>query len=69
MEIYFSILQRKLLQPNDFQSTTELAHALNQFERHYNEVAQPFDWKFTHEDLATLLARLAKREPALRLAA
>ena len=69
VEIYFSILQRKLLQPNDFQSTADLARALNQFERHYNEIAQPFDWSFTSDDLAALLARLAKREPQLQLAA
>ena len=69
VEIYFSIVQRKLLQPNDFNSTAELACALNEFERHHNEIAQPFDWRFTRDDLADLLARLAKHEPALQLAA
>ena len=47
VEIYHSIIQRKLLDPNDFESTAELARALNDFERRYNEVAQPFDWTFT----------------------
>jgi hypothetical protein len=44
VEIYHSIIQRKLLEPNDFQSTAELARALNDFERHYNKIAQPFQW-------------------------
>jgi hypothetical protein len=69
VEIYFSIVQRKLLQPNDFESTAELARALNEFEHHYNQIAQPFDWNFTRTDLAALLARLAEREPGLQLAA
>jgi len=69
VELYFSILQRKLLQPNDFESTAELACALNRFERHYNEIAEPFDWKFTREDLVALLALLAERDPELQLAA
>ncbi|MET0762855.1 MAG: IS630 family transposase [Thermoleophilaceae bacterium] len=69
VEIYFSIVQRKLLQPNEFQSTADLARALNRFERHYNEIAEPFDWNFTRGDLAELLARLAEREPEVNLAA
>jgi DDE superfamily endonuclease len=58
VEIYHSIIQRKLLEPNDFQSTAELAHALNDFERHYNQVAHPFQWNFTRRNLADLLDRL-----------
>ena len=63
------IVQRKLLQPNDFDSTAQLARSLNEFERHYNELAEPFDWNFTSSDLADLLARLAAYEPTLSLAA
>jgi len=44
VEIHHSIVQRKLLAPNDFASTAELARALNGFERHYNEIAKPFEW-------------------------
>ncbi len=61
VEIYHSIIQRKLLEPNDFQSTAELACALNEFERRYNEIAQPFHWNFTRQDLAELLGRLDYR--------
>jgi hypothetical protein len=72
VEIYHSIIQRKLLDPNNFQSTAELALALNEFERRYNEIAKPFDWNFTRQDLAELLGRLDDRqsqEPPLALAA
>ena len=69
IEIVFSIIQRKLLQPNDFQSTAQLARALNQFERFYNQVAEPFEWTFTSSDLAELLDRLSAHEPHLKLAA
>jgi hypothetical protein len=71
VEIYHSIIQRKLLDPNDFASTAELARALNDFERRYNEIAEPFDWTFTRNDLADLLARLDEHQhnPPLALAA
>jgi hypothetical protein len=62
VEIYHSIIQRKLLDPNDFESTAELARALNAFEHHCNQIAEPFAWDFTRQDLAELLARLD--EPA-----
>ncbi|MCA1681015.1 MAG: IS630 family transposase [Actinobacteria bacterium] len=69
VEIYFSIVQRKLLQPNHFEDTAELARALNDFEHHYNEIAKPFDWRFTADNLAELMKRLTAREPQLQLAA
>jgi hypothetical protein len=62
-EIYHSILQRKLLNPNDFETTAQHARALNHFERHYNEIAQPFEWNFTRDKLAALLDRLDKQQP------
>ena len=57
-EIYHSIIQRKVLAPNDFADTAEVARTLNAFERHYNEVATPFEWNFTRQDLAELLDRI-----------
>jgi len=69
IEIYFSIVQRKVLEPNDFQSLPELARTLNAFEYLRNEIAEPFDWRFTRDDLAELLNRLAAHEPQLQLAA
>lgn len=58
IEIYFSIIQRKVVTPNDFQSLADLADRLHRFEEHYQSVAQPFEWKFTRRDLLRLLARL-----------
>jgi hypothetical protein len=73
VEIYHSIIQRKVLDPNDFESTAEIARSLNDFERRYNEIARPFAWDFTRQDLVELLARLDQPEqepqPQLSLAA
>ncbi|MGH9027722.1 MAG: transposase [Acidimicrobiia bacterium] len=68
-EIFFSILQRKVLNPNDYEDLNVLARTLNEFERHWNAVAEPFDWHFTRDDLAALMDRLSVHEPWLRLAA
>ena len=58
VEIYFSILQRKVLTPNDFTSLSALAQRLHDFERHYESLARPFQWTFTRDDLHILLDRL-----------
>jgi hypothetical protein len=67
IEIYFSIVQRKVLTPNDFADLTHVARRLNDFERHYNQLAEPFGWNFTRDKLNDLIARLAS--PKLSLAA
>jgi hypothetical protein len=61
IEIYFSIIQRKVLTPNDFPNLEALADRLEQFERHYEAIAKPFEWKFTREDLTNLIQRLDRR--------
>jgi hypothetical protein len=58
VEIYFSIVQRKVLTPNDFTSLADLERRLLAFQRHYEAVARPFEWTFTRRDLARLLAKL-----------
>jgi hypothetical protein len=58
IEIYFSIIQRKVLTPNDFTSLEMLADRLERFERHYEVIAKPFEWKFTRGDLGRLVQRL-----------
>jgi hypothetical protein len=58
VEIYFSILQRKVLTPNDFRSLTQLKDRLISFQEHYETVARPFQWKFTRRDLSQLLSKL-----------
>src|SRR5215207_9522836 len=69
IEIYFSILQRKALTPNDFADLDALTARIMAFEQHYRHIAAPFQWTFTRAKLDTLLTRLADREPRLRLAA
>jgi hypothetical protein len=59
IEIYFSIVQRKVLTPNDFASLAEVEDRLLRFQDHYQRAATPFQWTFTRQDLAALLANLA----------
>lgn len=68
VEIYFSIVQRKVLTPNDFTDLAELQQRLYAFQQRYERTARPFQWKFTRHDLDRLLRRLAEL-PQLRLAA
>lgn len=59
IEIFFSILQRKVLTPSDSASLTELGERILSFQAEYGNLASPFEWKFTRDDLAGLLRRLA----------
>jgi hypothetical protein len=70
-EIYHSIIQRTVLAPNDFENTAEVARTLTEFEHDYIQIAKPFDWNFTRQDLANLLDRLDQRhrDPPVTLAA
>jgi hypothetical protein len=62
IEIYFSIIQRKVLTPNDFADLGEVENRLLAFQHRYQQTAQPFEWKFTRTDLAALLNRLAQHD-------
>lgn len=62
VEIYFSVLQRKVVSPNDFTDLIEIEHRLGEFEKRYNATATPFDWKFTRNDLHDLLDRISQHE-------
>jgi hypothetical protein len=55
IEIYFSVLQRKVLTPNDFRSLEELRDRLLRFQHEYEQIIKPFKWKFTRHDLTVLL--------------
>jgi hypothetical protein len=59
VEIYFSVIQRKVLSPNDFADLGEVEERLLAFERRYEQSAAPFEWKFTRSDLALLMKKLA----------
>jgi hypothetical protein len=58
IEVYFSIVQRKVLTPNDFPSLRAVADRLLAFQDHYAQAATPFEWKFTKADLRKLMERL-----------
>ncbi len=62
VEIYFSIVQRKVLVPNDSLSLDELGARILDFQARYEESAVPFEWKFTRRDLSKLLRRIAAHE-------
>jgi transposase len=61
-EIYFSVVQRKVVTPNDFTDTDQIRQRLAAFEIRYNAVATPFDWRFTRHNLNDLLDRLTAHE-------
>jgi hypothetical protein len=69
IELYFSIVQRKALTPNDFASLAALEERLLAFGSHYRQVAQPFDWSFSRDDLERVLAKVGQRQPRLALVA
>jgi hypothetical protein len=58
IEIYFSIVQRKVLTPNDFPNLNAVAERLLDFQYYWESTAQPFQWKFTRQDLDQLLIKL-----------
>jgi hypothetical protein len=63
VEIYFSVVQRKVLTPNDFTDLDDVEARLLAFQTRYETSAKPFEWKFTRRDLDLLLKRLASHEP------
>ena len=58
IEVYFSIVQRKLLTPGDFSDPGALRRALMAFQSRYQRAAKPFKWTFTRRDLHVLIAKL-----------
>ena len=64
VEIYFSVVQRKVVSPNDFTDLAQVEARLTAFERRYNAAARTFKWKFTPTDLEDLLARIDRHAQA-----
>lgn len=60
VEIYFSVLQRKLLTPNDFADLRDLESRILAFQAYYEAIADPFEWKFTRTDLRRLLDKIER---------
>jgi len=59
VEIYFSIIQRKVLTPNDFANVDAIRLRLALYEQLSNRTPKPFAWKFTRQDLLNWLKRAA----------
>ena len=59
IEIYFSIVQRKVLTPNDFPNLDAVAERLLDFQYYWATTSRPFEWKFTRRDLDELLVKLS----------
>jgi hypothetical protein len=68
VEVYFSLLQRKVLTPNDSKDLAELELRIRLYEELTNKNPKPFAWKFTKHDLFDLLQRIARREAARKAA-
>ena len=62
IELYFSILQRKVLTPNDLDSVGDLIHRIHAFGERYSALGKLFNWTITRQELERLL-----REPLLHL--
>ena len=68
VEIYFSLVQRKALTPNEFASLDEVERRLRLYEELTNGDPRPFEWKFDREKLADFLQRLETKTVAEGLA-
>jgi transposase len=62
VEIFFSVIQKKVISPNSFPSLEKLSGTLLAFVDRYNRTAEPFSWKYTADDLKDLLRRISEHE-------
>jgi len=58
IELWFSVLQRKLLTPNHFHSTEELTQTIMEFIRCENLSPKPIHWTYTIQKLETKLGTI-----------
>ncbi|MFD9670264.1 IS630 family transposase [Rhodococcus sp. NPDC059968] len=68
VEIFFSIVQRKVVSPNDFEDLDAVEQRLLSFEERYNATAVPFKWRYTTTDLHRHLERLDHHDRTLQAA-
>ena len=64
IEIYFSIVQRKVLTPLDIRDADYLAERLLDFQGYYQHTARPFNWAFTAQALRARLEELKDYVPS-----
>jgi len=69
IELYFSILQRKALTPNDLPTLEAVGEHVLGFGEHYRQIARPFQWTFTRQKLNELIDQIDRHEPQRALAA
>ena len=62
VEIYFSLVQRKVLTPNDFADLAAVEQRLRLYEELTNQAPRPFEWRFDRAKLKAFLKRLAAHE-------
>ena len=62
VEVFFSIVQRKVVSLSDFTDLDQVQDRLTAFEWRYNATVRPFKWKFIPTDLEDLLARIERHE-------
>ncbi|MBW2031796.1 MAG: IS630 family transposase [Deltaproteobacteria bacterium] len=62
VEIYLSVLQHKVLTPNDFESLVKLENRILSFQAEYERVSRPFEWKFTRDDLKKFLSKFHEEQ-------
>lgn len=65
IEIYFSIIQRKVLTPNNFVDLEAIRLRLALYENLSNQSPTPFQWQFDRTKLLTLLAKIEARQKLL----
>ena len=65
VEIYFSIIQRKVLTPNAFADLEAVRLRLALYEELSNQNPTPFQWKFDRTKLTALFAKIEARQRAL----
>ena len=64
IEIVFSVVQRKVVTPNDFHGRYQVETRLLEFQNSCQQIATPFEWQFTKADLNDLLDRITAHELA-----
>ena len=69
IEIYFSIIQRKVLTPNYYSSVEQLKETIMNFQYRYEKIGKPFEWKYTKNDLTKLMKKLKRYAEPLPLSA
>jgi hypothetical protein len=65
VEIYFSIIQRKVLTPNDVANLEAIRLRLALYEDLSNQRPTPFQWKFDRTKLVTLLTKIKAHQKLL----